>query len=187
MKYEKAYPIARDLAKQLAPYCERIEIAGGVRRKKAEPHDIELVAIAKVEPIYDMFGYEVGERNLLDEALEEMVAAGQLVKGRTQGPRFKQFQVYGVDLDLFIVKHPAQWGVIFAIRTGPAHYSHWLVTQRSKGGPLPDDAHVRDGAVWCGDDINNPLPMDSEDSFFAFLDIPMPAPQDRIPAWGNKQ
>ena len=189
MKYEKAYPIARDMANQLAPYCERIEIAGGIRRRKEEPHDIELVAIAKVEPIFDLFGHEIGERNLLDEALDKLVESWQLKAGPKQGSRFKQFVVTpaGVMLDLFVVKPPAQWGVIFAIRTGPAHYSHWLVTQRSKGGPLPEDAYVRDGAVWCGGDINVPLPMDSEESFFAFLDIPMPAPQDRIPAWGNKQ
>lgn len=189
MKYEKAYPIARDLANQLAPYCERIEIAGGIRRKKAEPHDIELVAIAKTEPICDMFGHEIGERDLLEECLADLVASERLRIGPKQGPRFKQFQVLqsGIMLDLFVVRYPAQWGVLFAIRTGPAHYSHWLVTQRAKGGPLPDDAYVRNAAVWCGGDISVPLPMDTEESFFAFLDIPMPAPQDRIPAWGSKQ
>lgn len=42
------YRAADALAAALAPYCERIEIAGSIRRRKPEPSDIEIVAISKV-------------------------------------------------------------------------------------------------------------------------------------------
>lgn len=185
MNYETAYRIARDLADELSPACKKIEIAGGLRRKKQDPHDIELVAIPTIDPKWDMFGHEVGERNLLDEALADLVERGELRHGPKNGPRFKQFVTpSGLMVDLFIVRYPAQWGVIYAIRTGPAHYSHWLVTKREKGGPLPNDTYVQDGAVWYE---GHPLPMESEEAFYAFLQIPMPAPQDRVPNWGNSK
>lgn len=186
MNYEKAYLLARDLANQLAPHCERVEIAGGVRRHKADVHDLELVVTPKLVPQYDMFGGETGDRNLLVEYLTWLVRSGELQPGPKQGPRFRQYRVLpsGIMLDLFIVHYPAQFGVIHAIRTGPAHYSHWLVTQRLKGGALPNDARVADGAVWVEGGQGGPLPMETEGEFFAFLDIPMPAPQDRTPAWG---
>lgn len=41
------YRAAEALVSALAPYCERIEIAGSIRRRKPEPSDIEIVAISK--------------------------------------------------------------------------------------------------------------------------------------------
>src|SRR3990167_9592187 len=76
----------------------------------------------------------MAQRNLLDELLAEWKADGRLrdrpdKNGRgAWGPRFKRalYQVTmsklnrNVGLDIFSVLPPAQWGVIFAIRTGPA-------------------------------------------------------------------
>ncbi len=47
MQLDKALEIAEKTKELLAPYCERIEIAGSIRRKKPEVKDIELVAIPK--------------------------------------------------------------------------------------------------------------------------------------------
>lgn len=184
MNFETASRIANDLCRRLEPVCEQLNIAGGIRRRKPEPHDIELVAIAKTKSLFDMFGREFGVNNLLDETLGWMVEEGRLRQGPKQGPRYKQYVVLpeGVMLDLFVVVPPAQWGVIYAIRTGPAHYSHWLVTQQAKGGAMPDDAYVRDGAVWCD---MEPLPMPTEASFFAFLGMAVPDPAQRHPAWNR--
>ena len=43
MEYNKALEIAEKTKAQLAPYCERIEIAGSIRRKKPDVGDIEIV------------------------------------------------------------------------------------------------------------------------------------------------
>lgn len=185
MNLENASRIARDLCRRIEPGCEQLQIAGGIRRKKADPHDIELVAIPKLAPVTDLFGQTTGHVNVLETILEELLTAGVLETGPKNGQRMKQYRVppSGVMVDLFVVLPPAQWGVLYAIRTGPAHYSHWLVTQRAKGGALPDDAFVRDGAVWVDMEV---LPMPTEESFFAFLELPVTPPENRVPAWRDR-
>lgn len=180
MKYQAAYPLARDLANDLAPYCERIEIAGGLRRRKPDVHDLELVAVPRLIPQADMLGHVYAEHNLLDEQLIYLVENGRLAPSTKNGPRYKQFTVppTGIALDLFIVLPPAQWGVIYTIRTGPAHFSHWLVTHQLHGGALPNHLRVRDGAVWSiyG---NTPYDTPTEGRFFELLGLPWIDPVDR--------
>ena len=45
--YQQAYDVAQDLVKILAPACERIVIAGSIRREKSDCGDIELLCIAQ--------------------------------------------------------------------------------------------------------------------------------------------
>lgn len=186
MQYELAYRLARDLANDLAPACERIEIAGGLRRRKPDVHDLELLAIPKIIPVADLFGNDQAGYNPLDDYLADLVELGKLAPGGKNGPRYKQFKVLPsqIALDLFIVLPPAQWGVIKAIRTGPAHYSHWLVTRQERGGALPNHLRVKDGALWP---LYGGLALETptEDSFFEALGIPMPDPVDRVPAWSS--
>lgn len=188
MKYELAYPLARDIANDLAPACERIEIAGGLRRRKPDVHDLELVAIPKIlqTPVPNLFGTDHIDYNPLDDYLADLVELGRLAPATKNGPRYKQFKVLpsGIYLDLFIVLPPSQWGVIHALRTGPAHYSHWLVSRKEIGGALPNHLKVKDGAVWPmygGQVIESP----TEESFFEVLGIPMPDPADRMTAWSS--
>lgn len=187
MKYELAYPLARDIANDLAPACEQIEIAGGLRRRKPDVHDLELVVIPKIFPLVrNLLGEVTEEYFPLDDYLADLVELGRLAPATKNGPRYKQFKVLpsGVFLDLFIVLPPAQWGVIYALRTGPAHYSHWLVSRKEIGGALPNHLKVKDGAVWPmygGQVIESP----TEKSFFEVLGVPMPDPADRVPAWSS--
>ena len=91
-------------------------------------------------------------------------------------------------LDLFIVQPPAQWGVQFLIRTGPAMFSKWMVTQRRKGGALPSFAHVRGGAVWNGETL---ISMPEESDYFEFCELLWITPERRrnqqlnIRGWGE--
>lgn len=185
MKYELAIRIARELAAELGPVCEQVEIAGGLRRGKADPHDIELVARPRLEPVTDLFGHRLEDYSLLDERLGELVEAGRLEPVK-DGPRFKQFRVTpeGIVLDLFVVLPPAQWGYIMAIRTGPAHFSQWLVTRRNKNGALPSHLSAHNGALWEGDRQQRVIETPTEADFFSVLGIPMPPPAERTPRWG---
>lgn len=45
MKLEQALEIAEKVKALLAPHCERIEIAGSIRRKKPDVKDIEIVGL----------------------------------------------------------------------------------------------------------------------------------------------
>ena len=177
MNYAEALHIAEKLKADLAPYCERIEIAGSVRRKKPENiKDIEIICIPK------MF---VRERTLmgddvlgscLDVAIATILIREWGAKCIKNGGKYKQVELPWSKLDLFITT-PECWGVIFAIRTGPADYSKWLVTPRKWGGALPARYMVRDGRVWDSDP--EALDTPEEDDFFAALELEMPEPWER--------
>lgn len=178
MEHTKALKIANGLVADFSPYCERVAIAGSVRRNKPEVKDIEIVAIPKLVP--DQIGMFTGFdfpdepaplRSALDDAL---VGIGRFIKN---GERYKQIVLNdGINLDLFLVLPPAQFGVIYVIRTGPSDFSHWIVTPRKHGGALPSNAQVKDGVVWqCG----KALEMPEERDFLEFLGLGWIEPCDR--------
>ncbi len=173
MILSQARHIALEWVQILGPYCERIEIAGGIRRGKEEVHDAEIVAIPK--PRLDLFGQPAAGSNLLEEFFIDAGPSIEVAKG---GPRYKQIRRDERDFftDLFIVLPPAQWGVIFTIRTGPADFSKWIVSQRTHGGALPSFAQVQDGTVIVRGEA---LPMPEEIDFLNFLELGWIEPRDR--------
>lgn len=189
-------PIAEAIRDEMAPLCERIEIAGSIRRKCAEVSDIEIVAVPKMREgeRSDLF-MPAESVDCLDEHLQWLVEGPAGVRPRLDingrkalGPRYKRLlwtsaisSAVGfrddVAVDLFAVLPPASWGVILALRTGPAEFSRRLVTQRSKGGLLRDAAEVRDGTLWV---LGVPRDCEDEDAFFADgCRLDWIAPEDR--------
>jgi len=139
----EASDVAGDLVAALAPACARVAIAGSIRRQKARVHDLELVAVPRVEAVEDgsLWGTTV-DVDLLEERVGQMLSAGVLRRrdvtlhradGSTEvshrmGPRYKALTYRGLPVDLFIVRPPAEWGVVFALRTGPGDWNTRLVT-----------------------------------------------------------
>ena len=149
-----AQRFADELIAMLRPYCLRVEVAGSIRRGKARVKDIELLCEPIVDVLaVDLWGTPVAERVRLYEFLEAQRRVGVLEprldrNGRPAiGERYQRLVYRGVALDLFICRPPAQFGLLYVIRTGPGEFSHRLVTQRRFGGLLPDGWHVRDGAL----------------------------------------
>lgn len=151
---------AEMLRGSLEPYCERIEVAGSIRRRKPEVKDIELVAVPVVveRPLATLWGDTVEDVDLLSERIDAMLADplhalalrdvevhradGTTEHQQRNGDSYKALEYLGVPVDLFIVQPTADWGVIFTIRTGPADWSQRLVTEcqrwfmRVEGGRL---------------------------------------------------
>ncbi|GAI99638.1 unnamed protein product [marine sediment metagenome] len=50
MELEKAKVIARKVVKELSPYCDKIQVAGSVRRQKPTVKDIDIVLIPRRPP-----------------------------------------------------------------------------------------------------------------------------------------
>jgi len=177
-----AYAVADELRLWLRPAVERIEVAGSLRRGKAEVGDIELVAVPRFEADEtDLWGQPV---NMLERRLDWSNERGWLDRppGGKRGPRYAQLRhaESGLQVALFSVLAPAQWGVIFLIRTGPASYSQWLMTEAMRRGK-----HVRDGALrsalTCGQDACTCpiLPTPEEADVYAALGLPYLAPERR--------
>ena len=127
---------AAELVELLGGCCDRLEVAGSLRRQAADVGDVELVAVPHLAPspyAGDLFGGSgvAGKIDYLAEKLRELKGRGVLrdrpdKHGRPAwGEKFVR-ALYGdrpaVAVDLFIVRPPASWGVILFIRTGPAEY-----------------------------------------------------------------
>lgn len=176
MKVHMNYDHARSLADQviinLRRACQRIEIAGSLRRLKPEVGDIEILAVPHCPA--DLFGQAQFDSSAVDTILRRM-AADRGWKITRNGPRFKQVELGPITLDLFLCTAP-EWGSQFVIRTGPADYSHWLVTPRRYGGAMPGHLRQKDGRLWSGD---TPLETPEEADFYQALGLPWVEPENR--------
>ena len=112
MQLDQATSIAERVKAQLAPHCARIEIAGSIRRRKADVGDIEIVAIPNP--------YDVG---LFASGIAPIVSAWPKVRGELPCKYTQRTLPDGIALDLFFAT-AENWGLIYAIRTGSADYSH---------------------------------------------------------------
>lgn len=192
---------------------DRCRIAGGTVRGKETVHDLEIVcepdANMKPRPIFGVPASGM-PKTKLDMALIELEDDEYLFfkQGQDRNRKYwinlKKFGLPDAEaflLDLWMVRPPAQFGVQLAIRTGPNspktaadQFSKWVVTQRSKGGALPDGYCVRGGAVWRIEQINPandkprmeevPLTMPTEESFLNFVGV-QAEPSARQAKWGK--
>lgn len=194
--------LACSLKSHLAPGCERIEIAGSIRRGKPNPKDIEIVCIPAIVPIHqiEMFGAGVapvttdGQIRLFDAALENLLAGGAWAFDRKlprNGKRYKRLVHVesGTPCDLYVTD-ARRWGVIFVLRTGPGDFSKSLVVRAGRLGMFVDDGLLHRHRRQYGKD-DKPLPCPrgeacslivetpGELDFFAALGLPFIEPEDR--------
>lgn len=173
MKLEHAKAIAEELVKQLAPHCERIQIAGSIRREKPEVKDIEIVAIPK--------HYEVG---LFESGIATVVNRWQKVKGELPCKYTQRIITHSllpelfpneseIKLDLFFAR-PENWGLILAIRTGSAEYSHQVLANGwvKKGYTSVEGMLFHKTSKW-------ERKVTEEWQLFQLIGINMPEPKDR--------
>lgn len=175
----RAFAMAEKLRAALMPACARIEIAGSLRRQQPQVKDIEIVAIPKVRR--DLFGDPMeGEQTELDLRIAELIAKGALEarldrNGRQRmGQRYKALRAVrsGLPLDLFAVLPPAQWGAIYAIRTGPADFSKRLVSECQRHG-----LRCEGGRLLTTDSKTIPTPTEAD--FFRECGVKLRDPRDR--------
>jgi len=144
--YDEAKKVADDLVAKLSPVCQRIEIAGSLRRKKPTVGDIELVLIPAL--YIDLFDDgTVNEPEYAIQFVSDLLAeaGATFVK---DGDKYKQVVIGGkYTVDLFITT-PEKWGCIFTIRTGSAEFTKRLVTMKFYGGLCPENLYFHDGRIW---------------------------------------
>ena len=181
----QAERLAAELMELLRPACDRIELAGSIRRRKADVGDIEILAAPRTVQTVDMWGIPIPglHSNALEDLCGCLLARGVLVARETNGrgawgERYKRVAFGDAKVDLFAVLHPAQWGVLLLIRTGPADFSRRFVTPRRQGGMMPEWAVVKDGAIWqrgTGEMIETP----EEEDVFRVLGLDWIPPESR--------
>lgn len=194
-------PIAFAAVELLSPACERLIIAGSIRRGIQYVGDVEILAIPKFEtrPVPDLFSSATESVNLLDELTLQLRADGVLQdrpdkNGRPAwGSKFKRARFQDFPLDLFVCLDPMQWGALCVIRTGPAGYSHQLVTpkgrkfkeygtDRWRTGQMPEDMCEHDYRLWKLDEHGKrteAIPTPTEADYFKALGLEYVKPEDR--------
>ena len=128
--YHQALAVAEQMVEKLSPYCDRIEIAGSIRRERKMIGDIEIVALPKLLIQRDLFGNPVAIRNLLHDFL--ILREVDLYKGVKPDAKQKQFFYLNYQVDLFLPASLDHWGSIFTIRTGSHDFNMWLMSERCK-------------------------------------------------------
>jgi DNA polymerase/3'-5' exonuclease PolX len=191
---EYAGMVAQGVLHHLGDCCERMEIAGSLRRKTEDVGDIEIVCVPKGVipqmsiPVYG-FGETKNKRKMPREVFplyDEIRKLDWLVPrkdkaGQTRlGPRYMALRdaCTGVPIDLFCVLPPAQWGAIMTIRTGPADFSHMLMSvSRRKGFQCEDGQLFR---VNKREGTKRLVDTPEESDFFKAINVAWIEPENRL-------
>jgi DNA polymerase (family 10) len=130
LKRAEAY--AEKIVDELAPFCSSIEIAGSIRRKRPEVHDIDIVCIPRDVP-------GLKRRALLNA--HELCCGEQVLRVET---------VVGIQVDIYFAHAekpdlfrpiPSNWGTLMVCRTGSAQHNIMLCQQAAKLGMKWDPHH----------------------------------------------
>lgn len=160
MNYKQALQMASQVKQELSPHCHRIEIAGSIRRKTPEVRDIEIVCIPKP--------YDAG---LFESGIATVINQWEKVKGELPCKYTQRIHPSGIKIDIFFAEH-GNWGLIYAIRTGSAEYSHKvLATGWVKKGYKSIEGYLHVD----GKRINTP----EETDIFDRAGIPYTEPENR--------
>ena len=166
--YAEAKHYADRVVQVLAPHCHRCEIAGSIRRCKAEVKDIEIVCIPKRNKLIGLFSEEDGDpvKEFCDQ-----VNRWRKVKGEPTG-KYTQRILPGNGI---------------AIRTGSANYSaQTLGVAWVKAGYKGIDGML----TWVKADFKDVdgilikrgaiVPVREEKDFFELIGVPFTEPENRI-------
>ena len=150
MELKHAEEIAGEIIQALQPHCQKIEVAGSIRRKKPYVHDIDIVLVP-------------ANQGALLVALN---ALGSRVK---EGPAIMQRQYKGVMVDFYFAT-PETWYTLLLIRTGSKEHNIRLTTLAKRRG-----WHLHASGKGLTNEQGERLAGESEESFFAALGIPFVA------------
>jgi len=151
---ERAEKVAAAVIKCLSPHCQRVEVAGSIRRRKAWVNDIDLVLIP-----CDLWNLH-----------HKIMGLGPV---RMSGNKIMRVMVGDIQVDIYFAA-PETWATLLLIRTGSAENNIRLATLAKKRGWRL--AASGDGLF---DEHGERIAGDSEESIYQALDLPWQRPEER--------
>ena len=164
MQYEKALAIAEGIVEQLRPFCDKIAIAGSIRRKKSWVNDIDLVCIPSNQGRFLAVLQQLGRIK---------VGGGKII-------RVAMGFTKGIDLDVYVAT-PEIWSTLLLIGTGSAkHNVRLCMRAKNLGMKLHADGTglFKIEAQGC-EGVEVRIAGDTEESIFKELGLPYEAPEKR--------
>jgi DNA polymerase (family 10) len=169
LNLKQAQKIAEQTKTAVAAHCEKIEVAGSIRRQKAKVHDIDFVAVAKNDT----------EWQKITEELKRMKAKLNC-SGNSVTKALLPLQKGLFKVDFYRAK-PSTFGIHLLVRTGSAEHNMWLAGYAiSKGMRIKySEGLIKEGKVIAGE---------TEQGVFEALGLPCPMPSrreivDGKPSW----
>ncbi len=156
MLLKEAIEAAEHFIPLIHPACDRIQVAGSIRRGKAEVKDIDLVVIENTE----------GLANL-----------GQIIttlgEVHMNGAKIKRLTWLGVNIDIYITTLE-DWATTLLIRTGSKENNIRLCRRARDLG-----MHLAAAGAGLFNGQSKRIGGDTEQSIYAALDLPYQEPADR--------
>jgi len=140
--------------------CDRIEVAGSIRRQKSKVHDIDFVVVTKND----------AEWQKINEKLKHLKAKPNC-SGNNVIKAFLPCQNGLFQVDFYRAK-PQTFGIHLLVRTGSADHNVWLAGYAiSKGMRIKySEGLIKDNSVIAGE---------TEKGVFEALGLPCPLPSER--------
>ncbi|MBA7616099.1 hypothetical protein ES703_23390 [subsurface metagenome] len=154
MELERAQKIAEGVVGGLEQYCEQIEVAGSIRRKKPQVNDIDLVLVPR-------------DRDALDHRLM------QLGKLKMSGLKIARIQMEEITLDVYYAT-PETWATLLLIRTGSVENNIRLCSLAKRKG-----WHLAASGDGLFDEKGERVAWQSEEDIFRALGLPYQRPEER--------
>lgn len=194
MELQQASNIATQLVEYLRPHCDRIQVAGSIRRESPFVNDIEIVCQPKGQPQEDLFGFVTGQIRS-KEFIQALTAIGEKVKGQPADGRYCRFKVNGTPLEVDVfMPEPADYFRQLTIRTGSRDFvKNFIAGGWKKKGwcGTPDGLRLMrectgrpnasGGTDWTCNVKNPTLPpvWENEEAFFTWLGMLFVKPKYR--------
>ena len=126
-----AETVATSLITHLVDACERVQVAGSIRRRRQDVGDIELLCVP-LQDQKDLWGNPLPVQHSHDavtQRVQELISTGFLAlrvseEGKTAFGAQNKLLVHlatGIPVDVFSVP-PENWGMALLVRTGPADF-----------------------------------------------------------------
>ena len=154
IELKRARGIAQEVVKRLSPYCQRIEVAGSIRRKKRQVNDIDLVLVP----------------NDLWNLHHEIMRLGQV---RMSGNKIMRVMASNTQVDIYIADE-ATWATLLLIRTGSAENNIRPATLAKKRG-----WHLAASGDGLFNERGERIAGDTEESIYQALGLPYQEPEER--------
>lgn len=170
MKLLDATQVAVEIVSKLTPYCDKVEVAGSIRRGRANVHDIDIVAVPNEDKL--LAGGFFGRQHLIS-------TMAYPAEPRTNGTKIATFLHKGrtieedIAVDIYWAT-PETWGTLLLIRTGSKEHNIKLcMLARDKGWKL----HASGEGLF--DAYDRRIASSAEEGIFAALGLPFIPPGKR--------
>ena len=157
---KEAESLADQIKAAVEPLCDRLEVAGSIRRQKPKVHDIDFVVLAKSD----------ADWKKINEKLKHLKAKHNC-SGDSVIKAFVPCQNGLFQVDFYRAK-PSTFGIHLLVRTGSAEHNMWLAGYAiSKGMRIRySEGLIKEGSVIAGE---------TEKGVFEVLCLPYTVPTER--------